>query len=152
MAKKEGKFPLELEGFKDLPAVERVKAWLKGVMEMGRGRGVEKGFDLHLLHSALLVSSATLTPSPTITFHVTVTPELGNFNGTIHGGAVATIFDVCGLTALSLTRRPEFWIRGAVSRSLNVVFLGAVQVGEGVEVRVEVMGVGRRLGRFDFLF
>ena len=32
------------------------------------------------------------------------------------------------------------------------MFLGAVQVGEGVEVRVEVMGVGRRLGRFDFLF
>lgn len=41
---------------------------------------------------------------------------------------------------------------GAVSRSLNVVYLEGVKEGEGVLIESEVVKAGKRLGKFAFFF
>ena len=47
--------------------------------------------------------------------------------------------------AVTLLSRPGFWDIPGVSRSLDVVYLEAVPVGEEVEVVGEVVKIGKRL-------
>lgn len=61
------------------------------------------------------------------------------------------IFDMCTSSTLALVRGEgmEGWGNGgAVSRSLNVVYLEGVKEGEGVLIESEVVKAGKRLGEF----
>lgn len=99
---------------------------------------------LPILH----LTSATLTPTPTITLTLTIPTTLCNAAGNLHGGATATIFDLGTSLALALVGKKGWWERTGVSRTLDVVFLEGVGVGEKVEVEGAVVRVGRRLGKF----
>lgn len=90
--------------------------------------------------------SASRDPMPRVTSRVTVTAELCNASGNMHGGATATIFDSCTTLAVTLVRRDGYWELPGVSRTLNVAYLKAVQEGEEVEVEAEIMSIGLRLG------
>lgn len=62
------------------------------------------------------------------------------------------IFDMCTSSTLALVRGEgmEGWGNGgAVSRSLNVVYLEGLKEGEGVLIDSEVVKAGKRLGEFD---
>jgi len=99
---------------------------------------------LPLLH----LTSATLTPNPTITLTLTIPPTLCNGAGNLHGGATATILDLSTSLALALVRRKGWWEWTGVSRTLDVVLLERVGAGEEVVVEGGVVRVGRRLGEF----
>ena len=108
-----------------------------------------KGFDSDIWYNQLKLTAASLTPMPTVTFRLKVKPDLCNLTGTMHGGAIATALDDCSFTTLALTDRCAFWFKGAVSRSLNIVFIKPARVGEEVEIVVELMAAGRSLGMLN---
>lgn len=61
------------------------------------------------------------------------------------------IFDMCTSSTMALVRGEgmEGWGNGgAVSRSLNVVYLEGVKEGEEVLIESEVVKAGKRLGEF----
>ncbi|KAG8531703.1 uncharacterized protein KY384_003335 [Bacidia gigantensis] len=95
----------------------------------------------------LSVSSATVSPGPpTMTFTLPITHSLCQSLGQLHGGATATIFDICMSIALCLIQGPGFWENNwGVSRTLNVTYLGAVKQGCTVQVECEIVGYGRRM-------
>ena len=64
----------------------------------------------------------------------------------LHGGCIATLFDICTTSALALVAEEgNGWEFAGVSRSLNCTYLRGVGEGEEVEVRAMVVGLGRRL-------
>ncbi|KAI5848800.1 HotDog domain-containing protein [Tricharina praecox] len=63
----------------------------------------------------------------------------------LHGGAASLIFDVCTTCALVPYARRGFWQFAGVTRSLNVSYLRPAKLGQKVEVRCEVVSIGKRL-------
>ena len=95
----------------------------------------------HPILPLLILQSATLSPDPTVTTHLTVPSYLCNSTGTLHGGAFATIFDLCTTLPLTLIRQEGWWESTGVTRSLEVEYLGQVHVGEKIEVEAWIDGV-----------
>ena len=107
------------------------------------------GHDAAILRK-LKVPSASYKPTPCATFRISITPDLCNKSGNLHGGATATIFDLCTTFPIFLARQEGFWETPGVSRTLNAAYLAAVKAGEEVEVEAEIVGIGKRLGRCHY--
>ena len=67
----------------------------------------DHGFDYNLC-KAMTVVSASLTPKPRAVTRLTVTLAMCNISGTLHGGAISTLFDVCTTVALATARRKGY--------------------------------------------
>lgn len=67
-------------------------------------------------------------------------------SGTLHGGAVALIFDICTSTAITACSKAGFWDTGHVSRTLNCTYLRPALQGQKVYVVSEVVHLGKRMG------
>lgn len=97
------------------------------------------------------LESASFEPTPEnphnakTVFTIVVDGKLCNMAGSLHGGAVALIFDVCTSTAISAVKKPGFW-EHHVSRNLNVTFLRPVAEGQKIWVESEVVHLGKRMG------
>eukprot|EP00446_Apocalathium_sp_SHHI-4_P013235 CAMPEP_0177203890 /NCGR_PEP_ID=MMETSP0367-20130122/28053_1 /TAXON_ID=447022 ORGANISM="Scrippsiella hangoei-like, Strain SHHI-4" /NCGR_SAMPLE_ID=MMETSP0367 /ASSEMBLY_ACC=CAM_ASM_000362 /LENGTH=188 /DNA_ID=CAMNT_0018652545 /DNA_START=306 /DNA_END=872 /DNA_ORIENTATION=- len=74
--------------------------------------------------------------------NVTISEQLQNTYGTLHGGATSTLVDVLGTMAL-LTKDPK---RPGVSVEMSQTFLAPVPGGETVIATGFVVRYGRRLG------
>ncbi|KAF2223323.1 HotDog domain-containing protein [Elsinoe ampelina] len=68
-----------------------------------------------------------------------------NNSANLHGGAQATIYDICTSIVLSLIARPGFWMMGGVSRVLSVTYIRPAPVGETLILECEVVHAGKRL-------
>jgi acyl-coenzyme A thioesterase 13 len=66
-------------------------------------------------------------------------------SGSLHGGAVALIFDICTSTALTACAKEGFWDTGHVSRDLNCRYLRPVPAGQKIWIESEVVHLGKRL-------
>ncbi|KAF2867931.1 HotDog domain-containing protein, partial [Massariosphaeria phaeospora] len=78
-------------------------------------------------------------------FSLKVSQSLCNPSGTLHGGAVALIYDVCTSMALELCSEDGFWDTGHVSRTLNCTYLRPAREGATLTVESEVVNLGRRM-------
>lgn len=98
-------------------------------------------FDAELC-KAMTMISASHTPTARIVARLTVTPAMCNPGGTLHGGAICTLFDVCTTVALAMARK---WEIPGVTRTLSTTCLVPVSPGEEILVEGEVAQVGKKL-------
>lgn len=105
----------------------------------------DRVFDYELC-KAMKVVSASLIPRPRAVTRLTVTPTMCNIAGTLHGGAMSTLFDVCTTVALATVRRDGFWETAGVTRTLSTTCLYPVYPGEEIEIEGDVVQIGKRLG------
>lgn len=91
----------------------------------------------------MTVVSASYTPKPRVVSRLTVTRVMCNPVGTLHGGAISTLFDVCTTVALATARR---WEGFGVTRTLSTTYLVAVFPGDEIEIEGEVLQMGKKMG------
>ena len=103
----------------------------------------DRSFDSELVKAMTLVS-ASLTPKPRLVTRLTVTPAMCNSLGTLHGGAICTLFDVCTTLALATARK---WELAGVTRTLSTTCLVPVFPGEEIEIVGELVQIGKKLGK-----
>jgi len=107
-------------------------------------------FDTPLYKSVQIVSGTTHANgmSGTATFRVKFSAQYCNKFGTVHGGAIATLLDglaqcstaVVDGDANEVTMGPKKGkVRGGATRSLQVGYLRAINVGEAVTIVCEVL-------------
>ncbi|KAL7272205.1 hypothetical protein RUND412_005001 [Rhizina undulata] len=125
----------------ELSAMDKVQQF----MESLGGMDDDPAFAHELTKSRLKLTAASAHPVGTTTFEFTVTPEYANRLGSLHGGAAATLFDICTTTALIPIAREGFWEFVGVTRSLNVTYLRPALVGCTLEFKSTVMHAGKRL-------
>ncbi|ORY11548.1 HotDog domain-containing protein [Clohesyomyces aquaticus] len=129
-----------------MTAFEKANRWFKTASE--------EGYDGHdsTLPEHLTLISADSTPTPshphhsTTTFSLTIPSSLCNMSGSLHGGAVALIFDICTSVTISAVSKEGFWDHGHVSRTLNCTYLRPAKEGEKMLVESKVVHLGRRMG------
>lgn len=68
-----------------------------------------------------------------------------NASGNLHGGAAATMYDMCTSLVLQAIGKKDFWLNGGVSRVLTVNYLRPAPEGTEVEMECEVTHAGRSL-------
>lgn len=73
-----------------------------------------------------------------IVFRFPVQREFLNPGMTLHGGLSAGIYDAATTALLELIRKPGFWMRFGMSRSLNVTFIRPAVEGEMLLMDCEV--------------
>ena len=100
-------------------------------------------FDYDLFKAMTLVS-ASFAPKSRVVSRLTVTPAMCNPSGTLHGGAITTLFDGCTTMALATARK---WEVPGVTRTLSTTCLVPVYPGEEIEIEGEVVQVGKKLGK-----
>jgi acyl-coenzyme A thioesterase 13 len=79
------------------------------------------------------------------TYSFKVTRFYCNGSGNLHGGAQATMYDLCTSLTLQAIGRPGFWINGGVSRVLTVNYLRPAPEGTELEMETEVTAIGKSL-------
>jgi acyl-coenzyme A thioesterase 13 len=78
---------------------------------------------------------------------LTVPRALCNASGSIHGGAVATLFDICTSLTVAAVVRDGFWDTGHVTRTLNCTYLRPAPEGTTLLIESEIVHLGKQLGQ-----
>ncbi|ODH48955.1 hypothetical protein GX48_04888 [Paracoccidioides brasiliensis] len=117
------------------------KAWsdIQAFLDKAAAKEDNRGWDLPALRATKLVKVA----SGMAEFEFTVTEQLCNPMGILHGGCASTILDI--LTSLATLTVPgnDGMVR-ALSRTLTMTFLRPVPVGTKTRIVVELVAMGRK--------
>ncbi|KAK0664903.1 Acyl-coenzyme A thioesterase 13 [Lasiodiplodia hormozganensis] len=115
-----------------------------------------KRFDATAIRQCELLDAQARTPKAadrtlplaTTAWKVFVPEELTNAGGALHGGAVATLFDMLTSFTISCAEDVEGtgWEVNNVSRTLNCSYLKPIMQGEYMRVECEVTALGKRNG------
>lgn len=111
-------------------------------------RDDDSSFDRQFLLENLELVSASKHANGTIgetVFTMTVQPEYCNRMGNLHGGAAATVFDICTTTALVPIAREGWWQYAGVTRNLNITYLRPAPKGAKITITSNVVHAGARL-------
>ncbi|PHH87603.1 hypothetical protein CDD83_8656 [Cordyceps sp. RAO-2017] len=123
---------------------ERVREWLR--LTRNESGHLKAGDWMASLVPHLDFRSAVpAMPHPSVAFAYTVQSDHCNRLQSLHGGAVATLFDFCTTMALAIVNRPGFWQFLGVSRSLNVTYLRPARCDEEILIECHIVQVGKKL-------
>ncbi|KAG6006171.1 hypothetical protein E4U21_007281 [Claviceps maximensis] len=121
--------------------VELVRAWLtKDDDERWKA-----GEWMSTLLPHLGVTSADPSAPARVSFSFTCLDHHCNRLGNLHGGAAATLFDMCTTLSLVLISKPGFWQFLGVTRNLNITYFRPVPRGTEVIIETEALQVGKSL-------
>ncbi|KAI4596682.1 hypothetical protein KJ359_005024 [Pestalotiopsis sp. 9143b] len=126
-----------------LSGIDRVKASMQWAVEKYQDPDNNDWMATIIPH--LTVHSHATSPYPRVDFRFTVQPAHCNQMGNLHGGCTATLFDSCTTWPLHLVNKPGFWTYMGVSRTLNCTYLLPIPVGTTVDIRCEILSIGKRL-------
>ncbi|KAL5361615.1 HotDog domain-containing protein [Aspergillus floccosus] len=93
----------------------------------------------------LRVESAVPGPPPKISFLFTVSENMCNSAGDLHGGCVATLIDNFTTVLLGVISRPGFYGQLGVSRSLEVTYFRPLRQGDEGRLICYVVNAGKTL-------
>ncbi|KAI1084533.1 Thioesterase/thiol ester dehydrase-isomerase [Whalleya microplaca] len=127
-----------------LEGIERVEKFLEWAIESYKDPENHEWMTTIIPHLTIVSYSASL-PHPSITFRFTVQPIHCNGLKNLHGGCTSTIFDSCTTMPLHFVSRPGYWAFLGVSRTLNVTYLRPIPVGTTVNIKCDIVQVGRKL-------
>ena len=122
----------------DSDALTFAKIFVKGMLEISLNRNFA-----YQLCKDMTVISASETPNTRVVSRLTVTHPMCNPAGTLHGGAICTLVDVCTTVALATARK---WDNPGVTRTLSTTCLVPVFPGEDIEIEGEVLQIGEKMG------
>ncbi|KAF2856551.1 hypothetical protein T440DRAFT_549922 [Plenodomus tracheiphilus IPT5] len=132
-----------VEAKDDWTPEQKVKAWFEYCSA--------EDYDYHDASVARFLKLEEVTFSPTgeatTVFSFIVPRELANANGSLHGGAVALIFDLTTSLSIVAQSRKGFWDGGHVSRTLNCTFLRPAPEGTKIFVESKVVHLGKRMAQ-----
>ncbi|KAF4827954.1 Acyl-coenzyme A thioesterase 13 [Colletotrichum tropicale] len=101
---------------------------------------------LSILSSVELGAIIASERRPRISFTFVVQAAHCNRVGILHGGCVATLFDLLtSMVLLTVNDKPGFWQLLGLSRSLNCNYLRPAHAGDRCRVECEIIHVGRKL-------
>ena len=120
------------------------RTFVKGILETN----LNHDFAYELYKDMNLVS-ASQTPISRVVSRLTVTPTMCNPAGTLHGGAICTLVDVCTTVALVTARK---WDNPGATRTLSTTCLVPVLAGEEIEVESELLQIGKKMGKRERIF
>nr|POE85487.1 isoform 2 of acyl-coenzyme a thioesterase 13 [Quercus suber] len=132
---------LEIGNLEKLSPTERINAYLS------IRNPDDQRFTSNFLENQCKLRSVEV-PSPKTAkavFAFKVDRSLCNASGNLHGGAQATIFDVCTSLAAQAIGRTGFWLNAGVSRVLTVNYLRPAPEGEDLLLECEVVQLGKTL-------
>jgi uncharacterized protein (TIGR00369 family) len=108
-----------------------------------------KFFDENINSHLQPVSASISETDPNVgrcTFSLKVPRSLCNAAGNLHGGVVATIFDMTTTMSIAPIARQGFWETGHVTRTLNCSYLRPAPEGTELLIECEVVHLGKRIG------
>ena len=123
----------------DSDALTFAKTFVTGMLESN----LDHDDFAYQLCKNMTVVSASQMPKTRVVSRLTVTRLMCNPAGTLHGGAICTLVDVCTTMALATARR---WDNPGVTRTLSTTCLVPVFPGEEIEVEGEVLQIGKKMG------
>lgn len=132
---------LEIGDIEQLSPAERINAYLS------IRNPDDQRFTSRFLEQQCTLRSIEL-PTPKTAkavFAFTVDRSLCNASLNLHGGAQATIFDVCTSLAAQAIGKEGFWLNAGVSRVLTVNYLRPAPEGEALLLECEVVHLGKTL-------
>ncbi|KAF9882291.1 thioesterase family [Colletotrichum karsti] len=123
----------------------RLRAWLQ--MEKNWDNEWQEGdWGLSILPFVELESAFPDEPQPYIVFTFAVQMAHCNRIGTLHGGCIATLFDLLtSMVLLTVNEKPGHWQRLGVTRALNCNYLRPAKAGDQCRVECAIVHVGRNL-------
>lgn len=93
----------------------------------------------------LSFESATQGPPAYASYLLTVSPDLCNYAGNLHGGCAATLIDNLSTMILLGMSKPGKFALGGVSRNLKCTYLRPVPQGSEIRLVCIVVHLGKRL-------
>lgn len=91
---------------------------------------------------------ATTHELSTTIWRVRLVPELGNWYGNTHGGAICTLFDVLTSLALIPHARENYWTNGGLTQSLSCRYIRPIMTSaekdEYIAVVAHVTNISKR--------
>ncbi|GAA5924089.1 PaaI family thioesterase [Sporobolomyces koalae] len=129
----------------------RLQGWLESISSTGFAREISERLSLDTVDvtGVELIGQenqtrATRTAQSTVTLSITVTEDMCNPLGNLHGGCGAWLVDHCSSFALlALAGDGERWTTSGVSTNLNLNYLKAAPIGTRLKIVTEVLNFGR---------
>lgn len=91
------------------------------------------------------IESVNIGPPPRVSFRFTITPEMCNNNGDLHGGCATTCIDALTSVLIATISQPGFYSLFGVSRNLSATFFRPVPRGTDVRLVCNVVNAGKRM-------
>ncbi|CAK4034684.1 hypothetical protein CBER1_05128 [Lecanosticta acicola] len=93
----------------------------------------------------IIEAERTSKSTSRIVYRFPVLQQYLNPTQTLHGGAVATIFDIATSWLLYLVCEPGFWTSMGTTRTLNCTYLRPAMEDEGLRLECEIIHCGKRM-------